>query len=321
MNYEKCFLRIKVIRLFCVIGAFSSVAVFLIYSLPHNGRDPATTFDQGLFSTWPKASHIQSQDAIKRSLERMADAPENQPLQIYGQSNIKIDTEQPDHVLRNKIKRLTANKLQRDDSVLLVNATKNLPAHSLPNVHIFYSFPVDWSQETTAFYPLLGMYVPDNHTLKHHFNNIRLLGANVLILTWPSSYDQHLSHLFDEAHNFGLHITIEIDNYANRTASSIFNDVRHFYEEFWKHPGFYRVFVTAKNEYMPMFYLKNVDSLPAAEWKKLLLPNGNISLRNSFHDAIFVGHIRWGKVVENPSNLLDKLTYIDNNYEFFTVCC
>lgn len=293
MNLEKCILRIKVLRLFVIIGAFSTVAVFLIYSLPHNERDLTTNFSQGVssFSTWPKASHAQSQRGIKRPNEYAVS--EHQTLQIFGQNNIKNNNEQRDHVLRNKIKRLTSHNLQSDDSMLLVNAIKNLTAHSLPNVHIFYSIPIDWSQQTTAFYPLLGMYVPDNHIIKHHFNNIRMLGANVLIVTWsPSSQDQHLLQLFDEAHNFDLHIAIEIDNYPNRTASSIFNNVRHFYDEFWTHSSFYKVYVTSKSSYMPMFYIRNVDSFAAAEWKRLLLPNGEISLRNSIHDAVFLGHIR-----------------------------
>lgn len=295
MNLEKCILRIKVLRLFVIIGAFSMVAVFLIYSLPHNESDLTTNLSQdvSIFSTWPKASHVQSQKRIKKADEHAAS--EHQTLQIFGQNIIKINNEQRDYVLRNKIKRLTStHKLQRDDSMLLVNATKNLTTHSLPNVHIFYSMPIDWSQQTTAFYPLLGMYAwPDNRTVKHHFNNIRMLGANVLILTWsPLSQDQHLSHLFDEAHNFNLHFAIEIDNYPNRTVSSIFNNVRHFYDAFWTHPSFYKVYVTSRSSYMPMFYIQSVDNLPAAEWKRLLLPNGEISLRSSIHDAVLVGHIR-----------------------------
>lgn len=291
MNLEKCILRIKVLRLFVIVGAFSSVAVFLIYSLPNNERDSATDLTHGLLSGWPKASHAQLTHGNQMNNEQQEHIFEyHQSLRLIGKQN----TEQRDHVIRNKIKRLTSHRLQNDDAVQMVNATKNLPKHSISNVHLFYSLPVQWNQQTTAFYPLLGMYVADNNrTLRHHFKNIELIGANVLIVTWsPTISEQLLLHLFEEAPNFGLRIAIEIDNYSNRTASSIFNDIQYFYKEFWQHEGLYKVFASSKNQTMPMFYIRNVDNLPTNDWKKLLLPNGEMSLRGSEYDAVVVGHIR-----------------------------
>lgn len=295
MHFEKCLLRIKVLRLLMIIGAFSSVVVFLIYSLPEKGAT-TTAFNRGLFDVWPiKSSNILHLNGQTNGI--LTDYSENHHLKVLFRNHQNqldhINANHQNHVLRNKIKRLTVNRLQNDDAMVLVNATKKLPKHSANNIHIFYALPVDWSQQTTAFYPLLGFYVPDNRTLRHHFKNIQLIGANVLVVTWsPMFQEQLLWHLFDEAPNFGIRIAIEIDNYPNRTVLSIFNDIQYFYKEFWQHQSLYKVFVTSKSNYMPMFYIKNVDRLAASDWKKLFTPNGEITLRSSQHDAIFIGHIR-----------------------------
>lgn len=298
MHWENCFMRVKVVRLLIIFGAFSSVAVFLIYSLPSNDKSLTTSFNHGLFSTWPIKSSSNLLHLNAKTSEILADFSENHNINILlrnHQNRHDKSKTNKNHGLRNKIKRLTSNRLQNDDTMIWVNATKKLPKHSAPNIHIFYTLPVDWSQQTTAFYPLLGFYAPDNKTLRHHFKNIELLGANVLIVTWSStSQEQLIWHLFDEAPHFGLRIAIEIDNYPNRSVVSIFNDIQYFYKEFWQHPSLYKVFVSSKSNYMPMFYIKNVDNLAANDWKKLLTPKGEISLRSTLHDAVFVGHIRYG---------------------------
>lgn len=298
MNLEKCVLRVKVLRLFMILGVFSMVAVFLIYSLPNGEKESVTTnFNQGLFSAWPKSLNVQSHIGNQKANGIMVI---NQSLKSFGKNHVKSNTE---HVLRNKIKRITSNRLQNDDSMILVNATKKLPKHSAPNVHIFYTLPVDWSSQTTAFWPQLGAYTPDNRTLTQHFENIQLIGANVLIVTWsPLCQEQLLLHFFDEAQHFRIQIAIEIDNYPNRTAASIFNDIQYFYKEFWEHQSLYKVFVTSKNSFMPMIYIKNVDCLPPSDWKSLISPSGEMTVRSSSHDAVFVGHIRYGFLFFVKSN-------------------
>lgn len=287
MILEKCILRVKVLRLFVVIGVFSTVAMFLIYSLPNSENDQPTKFNQGLFSSWPKSSNIESHGNRKGNAF-VVDISKHHTLTISGKGHGNNE-----HILRNKIKRSKPNILQSDDSMLRINSSKNLPKHSAPNIHIFYTIPVEWSQRATPFWPLLGTYVSDNQTLRHHLKNIQLIGTNVLVVTWsPSIQGKLLWHLFDEAANFGIHIAIEIDNYPNRTVSTIFNDIKYFYKEFCEHQSLYKVFVNSKSSYMPMFYFRNVESLTINDWKKLLLPDGELSLRSAFHDAVFVGHIK-----------------------------
>lgn len=295
MSVEKSFLRIKTLRLFIVCGAFSTVVLVLIYSLPNNEKELTTKFNQGLFSTWPiKSSNILQINNKKGS--HVLDISEKHQLKLLGKASYaKSNTERRQHVLRNKIKHLTSNRHQDANLMQFLNSTHGSTNYSMPNIHIFYTMPVDWSKQSTAFYPLLDMYEATNKTIRHHFKNIQLLGANVLIISWspsPSPQDQLLAHLFDEAHNFGIRIAIEIDNYPNRTAFSIFNDIHYFYKCFWQHKSLYKVFVTSKSNFLPMFYIKNIDIIAGNEWKNLLAPHGEMSLRGALHDAVFVGHIR-----------------------------
>lgn len=293
MSVDKCVLRVKTLRLFIVFGAFSTVVLVLIYSLPNNEKDFTTKFNQGLFSTWPIKSssilHISNNKAAQ--LLRFS---EKHTLKVLGR--FRTSKKNLEHQrLRNKIKHRTSNRQQNDDLMQFLNSTKNLPKYSMPNIHIFYTIPVDWkSRQSMAFYPLLDMYESDNRTIMHHFKNIQLLGANVLIVTWsPSTQDQLLIRLFDEAQNFGLRIAIEIDSYPNRTVFSIFNDIHYFYKSFWQHQSLYKVFVTSKSSFLPMFYIKNIDHMSGSEWRSLLAPNAEMSLRSALHDAVFMGHVRW----------------------------
>lgn len=204
------------------------------------------------------------------------------------------------YVLRNKIKHLTAHRLQNDDAIQLINATKKLPKHSAQNIHIFYTVPVVWNRrllherQTTAFYPLLGLYAFDNQTIRHHFKNIAKIGAGVVIISWsPEQMPEHLlAYLFDEASQFDIQISIEIDNYPNRTVHTIFNDIQYFYKEFGHHHSLYKVYVSSKDKYLPMFYIKSIDAHSGSDWKQLLSRNGEMTLRSDTHDAVFIGQIR-----------------------------
>lgn len=294
MSVEKCVVRAKTLRLFIVFGAFSTIVIVLIYSLPNNDKNITTNFNQGLFSTWPIKSsstlHVKTNKKTANPIEN----GEKQPLKALGSARSgRSNSMQKNHYVRNKIKYLTSNNQQNDDLLLFLNSTKRNQTHSVPNIHIFYTIPVDWDTQSTAFYPLLDLYVPDNKTLQHHFKTIQLLGANVLIVTLsPQTSNQLLCRLFDEAQNFGIRIAFEIDNYPNRTVFSIYNDIHYVYNEFAQHQSLYKVFVTSKGNFMPMFYMKNIDNIAKDDWKKLLSPNAEISLRNGLHDAIFIGHIR-----------------------------
>lgn len=302
MHFEKCFSHVKVLKLFVLFGAFSTIIVLMIYSLPNGETNPPTRVNQVLLSSWP----IKSPDVVqpKDSIKQIPKINENGALK-------KRTEHHRGHMLRDKIKRL--NGLKNGDPAL-VNNTHKLPMHSVRNLHIFYEIPVNWyhpnesryqdssmieskhlayQQPNIVFYPMLGQYQPDNKTLQHHFKNIKTLGSTVLILTWSPIFQKFLlNQLFDEVKKFNLQIAIEIDDYPNRTGYSLLNDIEYFHREFWQHDSLYKVYVTSKNMYLPWFYIKNVGTLPVSDWSAIFSPNGIISIRGSPQDAIFIGHIR-----------------------------
>lgn len=314
MLLEKCCLRIKVVRLLLIVGAFLSVVTFLIYSLPKADHDPITAFNPSLFNDWSLGSlnlrHYRHGGGNGNKINTISAAKHGksklfiQSLHQNRQYNDRNDADhQNSYVLRNKIKRLTAYRAQNDDAIQLINATKTLPKHSAQNVHIFYTIPVVWNRimshepnkrPTSAFYPMLGVYAADNQTIQHHFKNIAKTGVGVVIISWSSEQiqEQLIAYLFDEAVHFDIQIAIEIDNYPNRTVHTIFNDVQYFYREFGQHQSLYKVYVSSKDKYLPMFYIKSIESQSGSDWKQLFSPNGEMTLRSDSHDAVFIGHIR-----------------------------
>lgn len=295
MQLEKCLLHIKILKLFIFFGGFSTLIVFLIYSLSNSETNSIRKFNQVHLS--PKSIQIKI-------------APKQVPtfnVNGYGNDEIKKSLV---YRSREKIKRLSLVGPKNGDPVHMLK----LPKHSMQNIHIFYTIPAKWyhsnddsvlsiidsianrahhKQPNIVFYPMLGLYVPDNKTLQHHLKNIELLGSAVLIITWSPPFQKYLlKQLFDEVKYFNLKIAIEIDDYPNRTAYSLLNDIEYFHREFWHHESLYKVLVASKNLQLPMFYIKNVATLTVSDWSSLFSPNGIISIRGSPQDATFIGHIR-----------------------------
>lgn len=295
-SVRKRLLEVKVLRLLLIFGGISMTTIlFSLYyltssSYDENGHSNLRTIHNRTTTSSPK-KHAAALTVVEK----------------YHEGNMRS------RFIREKIMRLTSNNVKSGASQLNISATARFMTR---NVHIFYSIPVNWyqinnSQSETSelrqlntmqikqhqpnivFYPMLGLYKIDSKVITHHFENIRQLGTTVLIVTWTPQF-QHslLIYLMNELLKHKLQLAIEIDDYPNRTVHSIFNDLDYFYREFWWHEALYKVYVTRKRKFMPMFYVKNMASLPAIEWSQLLSLNGVISLRRSLHDAIFIGHIR-----------------------------
>lgn len=315
MNLKKCLLEVKVLKLLIIFGALSTIIVLAIYYLSSNNYDTNGKYNHPL---------ITSNGLINENIERTME-PISIKLPLTGSRLLYEKYNQGEfrsRSIREKIKRLTSNNI--NSGAMQLNVTK-AAKFSTKNIHIFYSIPVNWYQTNNSqyqteaptmaetngeirqlnsmqikrhqpnivFYPMLGLYKIDSKILAHHFENIKKLGTAVLIVTWSPAFQKYLlQYLLDELYKYDLQMTIEIDDYPNRTVNSIFNDLDYFYKEFWFHNAFHKVFMLSKNKYLPMFYIKNSDLLPATEWTKLLSDNGVISLRRSLHDAIFIGHIR-----------------------------
>lgn len=229
------------------------------------------------------------------------------------------DFEVKSRLLREKIKMLQSNSVERSPS-MNINSESFTANRSTKNIHIFYSAPVQWykpyntsivrdasatieiNELNSVFYPMLGVYMTTNKILEHHFNNIRRLGINVIILTWkPSSnipgesFDQlkNILNFVKKHFNSELQVALEIDSYPGRTVESIRNILTELHEEYlWSHPGIYRVRVNSKNAFLPMVYIRDAYQISDEEWFKIFSVRGIGSVRNTIYDAVFIGHVR-----------------------------
>lgn len=303
MTVEKCLLQIKVLRLLILFGAFSSIVVLIIFSFPNGDQTTVSTFDGVFLDAWPIRASFNGR-AVN---DLQHGTSQQQKNSLLGASHMRRAIVQRERsVVHNKIKRITLQSPKSDDYILSTNATVELAKQNIRNMHLFYTFPVQWFDingdkivpsknllPNVAFCPLHGFYESTDDVLHQQLTKIKSLGIGVLIVTWSPQFPRkHLQQLVTKAERLNLQIIIEFDDYHNRTVHSLSNDLSYFFEEWWHHGGFYKVYTITMATYMPMFYVKNFDAIPVSEWTKLLSPNGILSVRNSKQDAIFIGHIR-----------------------------
>lgn len=228
------------------------------------------------------------------------------------------DFEVKSRMLREKIKMLQSNSVERPPSL---NSENIVPLNrSTKNIHIFYCAPVQWykpyntsivrdtgatveiNELNSVFYPMLGVYTTTNKVLEHHFNNIKRIGINVIILTWKPSMNipgesidllKNILNFVKKYHDSELQVALEIDSYPGRTVESVRNILTMLHREYlWSHPGIYRVHVHSKNAFLPMVYIREAYQISDEEWFKIFSVRGIGSVRNTIYDAVFVGHVR-----------------------------
>lgn len=303
MTIEKCLLQIKVLRLLVLFGAFSSIVVLIIFSFPTADQTTVSAFDSVFLDAWPIRASLNGHSGAHDGRQKSA---------LLGGLHARrlIGYRERHAVVHDKIKRITMHAAKADEYVLTKNASAELARQNIRNIHIFFSFPVQWlgkngaadaatgatkmlQPPSVAFYPLHGFYESTDDVLRQQLIKIRSLGIGVLVVTWTPKFNRsQFQHLLVEAEQLNLQIIVELDDYHNRTVYSLSNDLSYFFDECWHHGGFYKVFTISKAIYMPMFYVKHFDAIAVHEWTKLLAPSGALSIRNSKQDAVFIGHIR-----------------------------
>lgn len=208
----------------------------------------------------------------------------------YNEHEIKL------RIMKDKVKTLMS-KVKEDDKLDFKESDS-----LINNVHIFYYAPVHWFKSTSHlngsssvsnlnvnFYPQLGLYNTTIDVLKTHFQDIKNTGVGVIALNWFKSFPHNLlNNVFSVANSFNLKISIQIDEYPDRTVESIRNDVKYFYSNFGLNKGLNRVFVVSKNLYLPLFYIKETFTVGEVDWTRLLSKNGDLSIRSEY-DGIFLG--------------------------------
>ena len=157
------------------------------------------------------------------------------------------------------------------------------------------------SQLHSIYYPLSGPYSSrDINNIKQQFNYIKDNDIDVVIISWwgrcdnPSSSDTQgvctdniVPLLFQAADEVGhMKIAFHLEPYAGRSVASVRDDLVYIIDKYSKFASFYR---STRDGNKPLFYVYDSYHIAPEQWAELLSPTGNLSVRSTPHDGVFMG--------------------------------
>ncbi|KAI4458764.1 endo-alpha-12-mannosidase [Holotrichia oblita] len=147
------------------------------------------------------------------------------------------------------------------------------------------------------YYPTFGCYSSnDPEIIDLHMKLIRNAGIGVLVISWrPPNFTDSLYNIlqtyFDVAQKYNLKITIHIEHYQGRNVVNLREHLRIFLNRFGNHPSLYRIrkFKTKSLKKLPLIYIYDSYLIGKDEWKQIFGKEGQLSVRNTEIDAVFIG--------------------------------
>ena len=140
------------------------------------------------------------------------------------------------------------------------------------------------------FFPRSGCYSSnDPETIARHCFEIRLAGAGVICVSWwgPGSFsDKAVPGILDAAWRHGLRVDFHIEPFEGRTAVTTRDAIAYIVDEYGDHPGFYR---TDRFGVKPMFFIYDSYLIDVVDWKRILTPEGDITIRGTKYDSNVIG--------------------------------
>lgn len=140
------------------------------------------------------------------------------------------------------------------------------------------------------FYPREGCYSSnDPETIARHCFEIRLSGAGVICVSWwgqGSFSDRAVPGILDQAWRHGLKVNFHIEPFEGRTAAATGEAIAYIFDEYSDHPAFYR---NDRRGNKAMFYVFDSHLIDVDDWKTILTPGGEQTIRGTGYDAIVIG--------------------------------
>lgn len=170
----------------------------------------------------------------------------------------------------------------------------------------------------SSFYPALGCYSSrDPRVIDIHLRQIRESGTGVLVVSWspPNFTDsphEFLPQIFDTALKYDLKVALHIEPYLGRNPINLFEHLQVFLKQYSTHPALYRLSKPFTHKKVPVFYIYDSYLLPALAWRELLSTKGNLSVRGTKLDAIFLG-----LMVDMQHRYHIKKSQFDGFYTYF----
>lgn len=137
------------------------------------------------------------------------------------------------------------------------------------------------------FYPELGTYSSnDVEVVRKHIQMHVKANIGVLSVTWWGESDygnKSVSLLLDEAAKVGAKVCFHIEPFNGRSPQTIRENIQHIMDTYGNHPAFYRT------QGKPLFFIYDSYLIKPEEWAGLFGEKGEISVRNTKYDGLFIG--------------------------------
>lgn len=239
--------------------------------------------------------------------------------------NSYTDRDIRDMVIKQKIERLE-RKYKKSQSIILNSKPMLQPNY---NVHTFYyawygnvkidgkykhwnhEYLENWKKDDhkkyptgrhrppndigSNYYPYLGCYSSsDINVIDTHLKQISESGIGVIVISWtpPNFTDSPsviLPHFFNIALKYNVKISIQVEPYAGRNPINLLTYLKQFFLEYGDHPALYKIKKPLAQKMIPVVYIYDSYLMPAVAWKELFSTKGNLSVRNTAFDAIYLG--------------------------------
>ncbi|KAL4436928.1 hypothetical protein ABPG75_004067 [Micractinium tetrahymenae] len=157
----------------------------------------------------------------------------------------------------------------------------------------------------SPFYPLAGPYSSsDPQLLRRHFRELRAAGVGVAAVSWwgPQwrqnttdtqgvSTDALLPALLEAAEAEGMAVSLHLEPYPGRTAASVREDLFYLMGRVGGSPALLRAEKRGPRlrRGLPVLFVYDSYHIPPGDWAQLLQPGGELSLRGTEADGIFIG--------------------------------
>jgi len=170
------------------------------------------------------------------------------------------------------------------------------------------------------FYPELGPYSSkDTDVIRKHFGWIANSSIGVVSVSWypPGQADENgpptdglIPTLLNIALEFRLKICLHVEPYKSRSPATFRQHLGYVHATYSSHPAYYKMTVGTRT--LPVFYIYDSYRITPEQWQRILSPRGDITVRNTDLDAVFLGLL-----VEYKHRFDIKKAGFDGFYTYF----
>ncbi|XP_015117471.1 glycoprotein endo-alpha-1,2-mannosidase-like protein [Diachasma alloeum] len=171
-----------------------------------------------------------------------------------------------------------------------------------------------------SYYPSLGCYSSRNpQVIDLHMRQLRDAGVGVLVVSWtppntPDNTDPVMPDLLNAAHRYNLKIAPHIEPYPGRNPINLIEHIRYLFSKYSSHPALHRARKSRDGPALPVIYIYDSYVFPSSAWWELLSERGNLTLRGTEIDAIYMGLL-----VDSAHRSHIKKSRFDGFYTYFAV--